>query len=652
MEKKIGKNISSGAEKVENAEKKSRKQTPEKTPEPVEKKAKSAPKAQKKGADKAKAQANAAAGKKQEKTIAEKKERKAAKRRVELAKKRAEKKEQKLARRAALKEKRLERKKMIAQKRLERKQKRMEKRAEIKNKRIEKHAERVARRELLKHESKSEKQKRLEREKKERLALRRQKAERKDKAREQKLQARQAAHRRKAEDKKHKREQRTQRKERSRGFGGWLAAVISLGVACLALGTVVTAGAIRMNEVNMEAGNGARSTLYEMLSLSEDMDNNLTKLKVSSGREEQRRLLTDILVDSALLESSLERIPVDAATSTDISAFVNKTNSYAKKLLKTLAKGETLTQTEKNTISYLWQVNADLTRELNTLATTMSESDLRAFMNGKAGSVSEQFAQMGQTSKRESEEELDAPFQVAENVGSNNLKALEEITTGRAEELAKGYLEGYKVCDMRYTGETQAQGATMYNFVATDENDVEIFLQISKNGGKLAFMDLYEENTGKQFDLVSCDEIAQKFLNSIGITNAEAVWYSDGGSVADIVYTSFDNGVCAYPDTIRVRVCSCKGRVVGLDAKGYLFNYTEREFDPAISVDEARSVVGGMQPDEGRLAYLAIDGDETLCYEFLCKSGEQEYLVYVDAETGEEVETLVVREGARGRYLM
>lgn len=645
---KTGKNVSSGAEKVENVEKETRQEnvdgatsakTTKKTTAKTTAKKQSEPKpTEKKPAKKTR-------------TRAEKKERAQAQKRVEAAKKRAAKKEAKLMKKAALKEKRLERKKMIAQKRAERKQKRLEKRAELKSKKLEKRAEHIARRELLKHETRAEKQKRLEREKKERIALKRQKAERRDKAREQKLKAREAAHARKAENKKHKREQKTRRKENRRGFGGWLAAVISLGVACLALATVVTAGAFRMNEVAVESENGARSTLYEMLSVSEDMDNNFTKLRVSEGREEQRRLLTEILVDSALLENAVERIPVDAATSTDISSFVNNTNAYARKLLKKLATGEKLSQTEKNTVSYLWEINKDLTRELNQLATTMTAKDLRAFMNGKTGTVSEQFAQMGQTSKREPQSEVDAPFSGAANVGSNQLSKLEEITANRAEELVRGYFESYNVQKACYTGETTADNATMYNFVLTDNEGVEIYAQITKNGGKLAFMEMYQVNTNKQFDLNACDEIAQNFLNGIGITNAEAVWYSDGGSVADIVYTSCDNGVCAYPDVIRVRVCECKGKVVGIDAKGYLFNYAERDLNATLSVEEARSVLN-MESDEGRLALIAVDGTETLAYEFLCKSGENEYLVYIDAETGEEAQMYAVRQGARGRYLI
>ena len=66
---------------------------------------------------------------------------------------------------------------------------------------------------------------------------------------------------------------------------------------------------------------------------------------------------------------------------------------------------------------------------------------------------------------------------------------------------------------------------------------------------------------------------------------------------------------------------------------------------------EARSALT-LESDEGRLALIAVDGEEVLAYEFLCTSGDNEYLVYIDAETGDEVQMYTVREGMRGRYLI
>lgn len=648
MENKIGKNISSGAEKVETVEKEftadtvdTGKPKTKKTSKTVSKTVKKTPR----------------------KTVAEKKEEEAADKRFAAAKdkarakeekllKKAEIKQKKLEKKAAAKQKKLERKELVAKKRAERKQARLEHKAALKEKRVERKAERIARKEMLRNESKTDRRNRIEREKKERIALRTRKHQARVKAREDKRNAKVRAKERRAEDKKHRREQRTERKNNRRGFGGWLAAVITLGAATLALATVVTAGAFRMNDITLQAESGYRSTLYELTSVSEDMDNNLDKLRVATGANEQRKLLTDLLVDTALMESALERIPVDSMTSTDISAYVNKTGSYARSLLSRLASGKALTQRELNTVSYLYGINSKIYNELNGLVTEMTAGDFSAFLKGEEGTVSQKFGEMGQSTLAEPEDAVDAPFSGEGNVGENKLSSLEHIDEQRAEELVKQYLEGYHVAEVEYTGETIAREMSLYDFTLTDDSGNEIFAQITQNGGKLAFFDTYEACEQKNFDLETCDGLARDFLASLGYGDVEAVWLSDAGMVADITYVGVQNGVRAYPDMIRVRVCESRGRVVGIEASGYLLNHGERTYEAGLSREEAGKLLAkGLKPYSAHLALIPVDGEETLAYEFGCTYGEEEFIVYLDAVTGEEVQVYRVRTSSSGSFL-
>ncbi len=656
MEKKIGKNVSSGAEKVERVEE----YTAESVNEPA-KTAKTTKTSKKTTA--VKKTAPKKSGKRTALTKAQKREKAAAEQRVGKAKEKeaakAEKKaskialkEKKLEKKAGIKQKKLEKKAAAAERRAERKQHKIEKKAELREKKVEQRAERAARRELLKNETKAERGKRIEREKRERIALKQQKAAAREKAREEKIKSRRAAHARKAQDKKHRREQTTSRKQNRRGFGGWLAAVISLGVATLVLGTVVTAGAFRMNDLAVEQESGARSTLYELVSVSEDMDNNLDKLRISSGAEEQRRLLTAVLVDSALLESALERIPVDSATGTDISSFINSTNAFANNMLARLASGQPLTEEERGRIASLYEINAKLTGELNSLATMMTAKDLMSFLTGNGGTMSETFTSMGSEIHEKAEEISDAPFAKEGNIGENKLAALPEITEAEAEQKAREYFSAYHVADVRFTGETAAQEMHCYNFTLTDESGNEIFAEITKNGGELAFFDTYEECTEKNFDLSTCDGLAKEFLGGLGIEGVEAVWLSDAGMVANLTYVTSENGVRIYPELIRVRVCESKGRVIGIDARGYLLNDETHKTEAGLSEEEARGrLFGEAEVTAANLAVIPVDGHRTLCYEFLCKLGEQEYVVYLDANTGDEVRIFRVKQSATGSYL-
>lgn len=644
MEKEIGKNVSSGAKKVKRVQEEKAKK-PVKKNTAVKKASEQAVKREHAAADERVKAAKARAQKKEEKL-----DKKTALKQAKIEKKAAIK-QKKLEKKQRIAEKKLARKEMLAKKKAERLEKRAEKKAALKEKRVERKAERAARKELLKNESKAEKAQRIAREKKEKIALKRKKQEAHAKAQEEKRKAREAARVRKAEERKHKREQRTERR-RSGGFGGWLAAVISLGTACLVLATVVTAGAIRMNEMQASGENSTRATLYEMVSASEELDDSLSKLRVSSGANEQRLLLTNILVDTALMESALEKIPVDQATSTDISAFVNETGSYARTLLAKLARGGSLNETERSTVAYLYEINDKLYTELNDLMTHMKNKDLRSFVNGKQGTVSEKFGELGNETKAEPEEIVDAPFTQEGNVGENRLARFEEITSSEAENKARELFAAYHVREVKFTGETVTQEVSCYNFTLTDENDVEIFAEITKNGGKLAFFDTYEECTTKNFDLETCDAIAREYLKGLGIKDVEAVWLSDAGMVANLTYTAVEDGVRIYPEIIRIRVCEEKGRVVGMDARGYLLNNEDRDLDASLSKAEAqKKLTCGLEPYAANLALIPVDGQEVLCWEFACKYADGEYIVYLDAKTGDEVQLFRVMQSAQGSYL-
>ncbi len=664
MKKEIGTNVSSGAEKVEKAtftpesvdskkpavkkttqKRKTTKTTTNKTVRPASGSVKSetAVKKEHVAADKRVAAARDRAAKKDEK-----RKRRADAKQAKIEK-RAEIKQRKLEKRQKIAEKKLERKELIARKRAERIEKRQQRRADLKAKRVEKRAERAARKEMLRNESKAERQKRIAREKKERISLKVKRREARERERERKLKAREAARTRRAEDRKHKREQKTERRKHAPGFGGWLAAVISLGVACLALGTVVTAESIKMNDMQVSAESGYRTNLYEIVAASEDMDDSFAKLRVSSGNASQKALLTDILVDSALMESALGKIPVDQVTGTDISAFVNRTSAYARTLLDKLSAGGTLTAEEKETAAALYNVNGKLYNELNELMTHLDGGDFRAFVNGKGGAVGEKFSALGEAA---GELESEAPFAEEGNIGENRLARFEEITSSQAQERVRELFGAYHVQEVEYTGETVANEVSCYNFNITAEDGLEIFAQITKNGGKLAFFDAYEECSTKNFDLETCDAIARKYLATLGIDEAEAVWLSDGGMVANLTYTTVEDGVRIYPEIIRVRVCEEKGRVVGLDARGYLLNDRDRDLSAVLSASEAAERLSSeLEPYARNLALIPLNGKEVLTYEFACRAGDEEYIVYLNAATGEEVQLFRVRQSAQGSYL-
>lgn len=606
MEEKKSQNVSSGAEKTEK----------------IVKKTSSAPK--KKTQTK-------------QKTVVKKTQKPSVKegetKKIALDKKKAKRREERLIKRAEKKQKAME-------KRMRAKEEMLARRAERKKRQTEARAERIARRELLRNESAADKKRRLEREKKERNAVRAQKRERAEKQREERLQKRKEAQNRRRSAKK----ERSRREGRDRGFAGWLAAVVSLGAVCLALTTVVTAGYFRMNEMTLSAQNGMRETIYEMTSASESMDDSLNKLRASGGAGEQRRLLTDVLVESALLESAFEKLPVSGEAGTGISAFFNRINGYARMLLAKVSAGKPLSQEERTRLEEIYQMNASFHATLNNLARDLNEEVMTEFMSGENGALFNAFDSLTQEVKPKWEERA--------HEMQSALSSLEEISATQAEEVVKEALSSYHIKEVRYTGEVTANAMQCYNFVIMDEGDRELFAQVTKKGGKLCLFDSHAPCEQKNFDVATATAVAEEFLQKQGYSDLECVWASDAGFTADLTFVSVQDGVRAYPDLVRVRVCLERGIVVGMDASDYLVNHKTRAFGGTMPEAEARALVSrAVQVDGMHLALIPVRGEERLAYEYDCTYGEQKYIVYLDALSGEELEVLLVHESEWGSSL-
>lgn len=631
----MSKKVSSGAEKAEEL---TRKKSATKTTKKA-----SAAKAQpeKKQTKNVK---TAAESKKTETAAESKKKQKPAKQLSEKKLKKQQQREEKKLQAAKIK---AEKKQKRLEKKLAHKQKRLEAIAAFKEKRAERREKRRERKDFLKHETKEA---RIQR-----------KAEEKQAKTEAKIAKREAAAAERQAKREHRlkvrAEKRADRKERQHapGFGGWLAAVISLGVTTLALGTMLTFGWLNMNGMQADMAGVHSQSLYELNSVVDNLDTNLAKARVSNSSSDQVRVLSQIAIESEMAETILERMPVETQLTQNMTSFVNKMGDSAQSMLYAVARGEKLTDSQKASIEYMYEVNSQMKSILNELTTCCSEKDMLAAMRNKQDSL--MFKSFGdlQNNTIETPKEInDGPF--ADNikkVSPKNLEALEEINATKAEELARGYFKDYNVTDVRCTGETLAQKLECYNVVLST-NDGEMLAQLSKKGGKVVMFNSYTDCSDKNFSVDRCIDIAQDFLTALGFDNMSPVWTSENGTTCNLNFAYEQNGVIVYPDMVKVKVCEERGIVTGMEGLAYTLNHTERTLDKAaISESEAEEKLSSSFEVEGsRLTLMPLDEQEVLAYEFYGTYDGNTYYIYVDAKTGEEIQVFTVIGTAQGKALM
>jgi germination protein YpeB len=555
------------------------------------------------------------------------------------ADKKREKKEQLAILKAQKKERKIE-------KRLEHKQKIAERKALLKEKKAERAAERQKRRDLLKSESKEARRDRIA---SERQAKREAKA-----AKRQEKAAKAQAKREHALKVKAERRAARNDKRHAPGFGGWLAAVISLGVTTLALGTVLTFGWLNMNGMQATMSNEQTETLYELNSVVDNLDTNLAKARVASSSGDRAKILTDIAIESEMAEVMLERLPVDITMTEQMASFINKMSDSAQSMIYTIAEGGDLSSSQLASLQYMYETNLQLKRALNQITANYNSADIMAALRGKGSVLGESFTDIQNNVIQSPKGIQDGPFSDSVKTGSAKaLTGLKEITAPEAEKLAKEYFADYSPISITCTGEAVANSLGCYN-LKIQTADGEMMAQLSKNGGKVVMFDSYKECTAHNFSVERCVTIAEDFLDSIGYGNLKAVWTSENGTTCNLNFAPVDCGAVIYPDLIKVKVCEERGLVTGIEAISYCLNHTQRQIAKAsITEKQAQSAINGdIEVSLSRLALIPLNGQEILTYEFFGANGDNEYYVYVDAQTGEEVEVLTIIGTAQGKALM
>lgn len=621
------KEVSSGAEKAENLTRKksdTNKSTKTKKTQPVkETVAQSTQKTQHRSAKQTKNDdANGMSRREKRKQAREQ-------RRFETAKIRAEKRQKRL------------------EKRLEAKQKRLDRLVAMKQARTERREARRERHDKLKHETKearnerrlAEKQARIEA----RVAKREAAVEERRAKREHRLRIR-AEKRAAKNDKRH-----------APGFGGWLAAVISLGVITLALGTMLSFGWMYMNNIQASMASAHTENLYELNSVVDNLDSNLSKARVASTRTEQVKLLSDIAIQSEMAGTILERFPVDMQMTQNMASFVNKMGDSAQQMLYSVANGKKLSDSQIATLQYMYETNQQLKEALNELTSTADQGDIMEMLKGNtSGLMFTTFGDIENTPVEIPKEIHDGPF--AENtkkVSALYLEGLEEITAARAEELAQKYFADYGVTGVNCTGEVNAEQLSCYNVTVSTKGG-DMWAQLSKFGGRVVEFNSYKDCSDRNFSVERCTAIAEDFLSDLGISNMKAVWTSENGTTCNLNFAYVDNGVIVYSDMIKLKVCEERGIVTGMEAISYVLNHTERNMPSAsISKSEAREKLNtGMEIKTSRLTLIPTDNGERLAYEFYGVYGGNDYYVYVDAQSGQEIEMFTVVGTAQGRALL
>ena len=150
----------------------------------------------------------------------------------------------------------------------------------------------------------------------------------------------------------------------------------------------------------------------------------------------------------------------------------------------------------------------------------------------------------------------------------------------------------------------------------------------------------------------SAAEVDYYFYSSYNSASTYAQYY---GGCALINFAATQGDVILYSDLVKIWVDRETCGVIGVDARNYLFSHTERTLNaPSIPMEEAEGMLSeNLTVKDRALAFIPITPQtERLCYEFKGTCGEEEYIVYINAETGEEEQIFRIINTEDGQLVM
>ena len=478
-------------------------------------------------------------------------------------------------------------------------------------------------------------------------------------------QKRERAKRRAERREKQRKEWEERKKNRSSGRknsnGGWIAAVSVLGATTLALTAALTVGAVEMKRSTESAMTAYRGTMYELTGIMEHVDDDLERARISASIPQQSRILTDLLVQARMAELDLEKLPMAEESNRGITAFINRTAWECERMLAKLRHGERLTNEDFARLETLYNANHAIRNELDKVLAEMTDESLQEFIKKGTGGIADAMQRIEKSTLEENRADMNRGMEKmkdkadeikdkmqnkmqdiskkAASLSEKSGKEMPRIESARAEQLCKEYFSDYDIAEYQCVGETVTRNYSAYNVQGYDTKGVQLFAEISQTNGALLRFDYYEDCDAETFDLQNAERIAEEFLEKLGYDDMEVVRFRDNGTMTDFTFVYEDDDVAYYPDEVRVKVCRTRGVVTAMDATKYIQNHRERVApNVQIGMEEAQSRLHEkLTVEASRLAVVKTKRGERAAYEFLCSYGEENYFVYVDGMTGEEI---------------
>ena len=405
-------------------------------------------------------------------------------------------------------------------------------------------------------------------------------------------------------------------------------------------------------------------SLYELVYYMDNVKNYLAKATISTSASNGAETLTNVWREANLAQTYLSMLPIQAHELENTEKFLNQVSDYSYSLSRKNFKGENLSDEDLDNLQELHKYSIEINNVVNQISFDLNAGNLK--WSDLTENRDVDFAQQVSSDfnlASSLEENLhqysgliyDGAY--SEHIVSEEKKGLkgDKISEEDAKNKVIEFIGENNIKEISNYGFSEKASVPSFTFSIKNNKDENITISISEIGGFIVYMNSDKQVNVENLSYEDANKKGKEFLEHKGFSNMQQTYYLKNNGVITINYAYSQNGVIMYPDLIKVKVSLDNGEILGIETTGYLNNHAERDISKVkISKEQAREKLNKkLNIQSELLAVIPTEWKtEKLCYEFKGKVNDTEYLVYINAESGEEEQILIITNTPNGILTM
>lgn len=389
------------------------------------------------------------------------------------------------------------------------------------------------------------------------------------------------------------------------------------------------------------------NSINEMSAKISEINFDLKKQLYCNSSSMKANYCTKICENASGAKECLARLPIAQENAENIYKYLATVSDYSKSMLISQSSAKTNTGLKK-LIDFSDNLNADFNILQSKIEnSTVFDGDIENMLNStaKKTSFSGNIKDLSQVTKSFPTLIYDGPFsEHTLRAKPQYLREKTRISQSEAKRVAQSVLGEN---DIDYTGE-ETSAIKSYTFEGKNGG----VCAITKNGGYCLYLNKTSGAVNKKLSVKVALNNAKSYLKTLYNLDFKESYYEKFDNIITINFAVYEKGVICYSDLIKVGVSLADGKILTVEARGFIMNHHNRVIPKFKQTSEKikNAISGELSIKSINKSLILSDSlKEKYCYEVKCKTSDNsDVIVYLNKDTLKEENILFLIHSSKG----